>query len=194
MTTSLQKLSTFKGRKGPLLLIIMDGVGIGKPEDFNAVHVAKMPFLNKAKSSPLFRLLRAHGKAVGMPTDEDMGNSEVGHNALGAGRIFDQGAALVEQAVQSGALFRGETWKWVAESNTLHFIGLLSDGNVHAHIRHLEAMIAQADQDNVPVIRLHVLLDGRDVAEKSALVYLNRLSRFLAPFLAKGRDYKIASG
>ncbi len=196
----LNPLHHFKGRKGPVLLLIMDGVGIGPEKSSNAVFHAKMPFLKSASHSPLYRHLKAHGRAVGMPTDEDMGNSEVGHNALGAGRVFDQGASLVESAVQTGALFQGETWNeaitnCIQAGSTLHFIGLLSDGNVHAHIRHLEAMLTQAAQANVSRVRIHVLLDGRDVAEKSALLYLDRLSETLASInQTEGYNYQIASG
>ncbi len=196
---NLSRLKNFKGRQGPLLLIIMDGIGLGKPVDTNAVYMAKTPVLDRLMASPLYRQLRAHGRAVGMPTDEDMGNSEVGHNALGAGRIFDQGASLVQSAIDSGALFEGESWKQALQyvidhTSTLHFIGLLSDGNVHAHIRHTIAMLEKAAQQGVSTVRLHVLLDGRDVAQKSALMYLDQLETVLARLNGAGCDYRIASG
>ncbi len=197
---SLQPLQVFSGRPGPLLLIIMDGVGIGPDVPSNAVYMAKMPFLNKLKTSPLYRQLKAHGKAVGMPTDDDMGNSEVGHNALGAGRIFDQGASLVQTAIETQALFQGKTWKDSVQNSinhhsTLHFIGLLSDGNVHAHINHLIAMLHKAAEAGVQTIRVHALLDGRDVAEKSALEYLDRLENELsAVTMLYGCDAAVASG
>ncbi len=187
-------------RKGPVLLIIMDGVGLGKPESGNAVHMAKMPVLDRLMTQPLYRTLRAHGRAVGMPSDEDMGNSEVGHNALGAGRVFDQGATLVQNAIRSGALYEGETWKAAVanvleKSTTLHFIGLLSDGNVHAHIDHLLSMTEKAAIAGVKTMRVHVLLDGRDVGERSALMYLDQLESHLQGLEATyGVSAKIASG
>jgi C-terminal peptidase prc len=105
--------------------------------------------LGLAEAARALHPLKAHGTAVGMPSDEDMGNSEVGHNAIGAGRVFSQGASLVENAINSGALFEGATWKElianvVQHGTQLHFIGLLSDGNVHSHIRHLFAMLQRA--------------------------------------------------
>jgi len=189
----------FKGRPGPLLLIVMDGVGIGKPEPGNAVYNAKMPVLNELMQSKLYTHLKAHGTAVGMPSDEDMGNSEVGHNALGAGRIFAQGARLVAEAVSDGRLFEGETWKKVVshvleKNSTLHLIGLLSDGNVHAHIDHTEALINEAAKAHVKQLRLHVLLDGRDVEGCSGLTYLERIESVLSQKREQGLDYKIGSG
>ncbi|MGE4169548.1 MAG: 2,3-bisphosphoglycerate-independent phosphoglycerate mutase [Candidatus Margulisiibacteriota bacterium] len=200
MKTTLNPLSRFKGRKGPLLLIIMDGIGLGKPEPDNAVYSAKMPVLNRLMAQPLFTKLKAHGTAVGMPSDEDMGNSEVGHNALGAGRIFAQGASLVKDAIESGSLFKGETWQAAAHQakankSVLHFIGLLSDGNVHAHIDHLLAMLSKAAEQGVQTARIHTLLDGRDVAEKSALLYLKTLEDHLAKLNTQfDCDYRVASG
>jgi 2,3-bisphosphoglycerate-independent phosphoglycerate mutase len=127
-----------------------------------------------------------------------MGNSEVGHNALGAGRVFDQGAKLVSAAIESGAIFRGDAWKKAldrtASGGTLHFIGLLSDGNVHSHIDHLFAMLDKCAADGVAKVRVHVLLDGRDVGEKSALSYTGPLEAKLKELSASGRDYRVASG
>ena len=91
---SLKKLTEFHGRKGPLLLIILDGVGIGKRDASDGVFMARTPCLDRLMKSPLYTTLKAHGKAVGMPSDSDMGNSEVGHNALGAGRVFEQGGGF----------------------------------------------------------------------------------------------------
>ncbi len=141
----------------------------------------------------------AHGVAVGLPSDEDMGNSEVGHNAMGAGRIIEQGARLVNAAIKSGAIFEGETWKRIAErcgkGGALHLIGLLSDGNVHSHEQHLFALIRRADADGFADVCVHALLDGRDVPETSALDYVDRLEALLAEINAKGdRRYVIASG
>ena len=103
--------TTFPGRPGPLLLIIMDGVGIGKHDESDGVFMARTPTLDKYFQSPLFTTLQAHGKAVGLPTDDDMGNSEVGHNALGAGRIFAQGAKLVNHSIATGEIYQTDLWK-----------------------------------------------------------------------------------
>ncbi len=196
---SLKKLDKFTGRKGPLLLIIMDGIGIGKEYEGNAVYLAKTPNLDKLFKSKLFTTLQAHGTAVGLPSDEDMGNSEVGHNALGAGRVFAQGAKRVNIAIEDGSMFEGETWKKLISNclnhnSTLHFIGLLSDGNVHSHIDHLFAMIKKASENGIKKLRVHTLLDGRDVPEKSALKYIDMLESNLDMYRAKGLDYRIASG
>ncbi len=195
MALTLNKLSAFHGRKGPLLLIIMDGIGIGKNDDSNAVYLADTPVLDRLLASPLKTQLRAHGTAVGLPSDEDMGNSEVGHNAIGAGRVFSQGAKLVDSAIESKKLFATPIWNDVIQRPTVHFIGLLSDGNVHSHIKQLFALIQNCADRGVRRLRLHPLLDGRDVGEKTALVYLEQTESFLAGLnAAKGVDYRIASG
>ena len=200
MSQQLKKLKNFNGRPGPLLLIVMDGVGLGKRDESDGVFLAKTPCLDELFKSKLFTTLKAHGTAVGMPTDEDMGNSEVGHNALGAGRVFAQGATLVSNAIKSGAIFKTPLWARLvagakAEPHVFHFIGLLSDGNVHSHIDHLIAMVRQCANEGVKRVRLHVLLDGRDVYEKSALQYLEKIETLLKQLNQDyGLDYCIASG
>jgi 2,3-bisphosphoglycerate-independent phosphoglycerate mutase len=136
---------------------------------------------------------------VGLPSDSDIGNSEVGHNAIGAGRIFDQGAKLVQKAVSSGSLYSGEAWKKALAnvsktSGTLHFIGLLSDGNVHSHEDHLYSMLRAAKKDGCKKVRVHVLFDGRDVGEKSAEIYVERLEKVLAELASPDFDCMVASG
>ena len=147
--------------EGPLCLVILDGVGLGPRDAGNAWHLAETPFLDRLMEAPLRGRLRAHGRAVGMPSDGDMGNSEVGHNAIGAGRVFDQGAKLVGQAIETGSLFQGETWSWLMEAcqagGTLHLIGLWSDGNVHSHIDHVDALVEAALGQGAKV-RMHPLL------------------------------------
>jgi 2,3-bisphosphoglycerate-independent phosphoglycerate mutase len=197
---TLKKHASFAGVTGPVLICVMDGVGCGRHDDGDAVWLARKPNLDFLASQPAVTALTAHGTAVGMPSDADMGNSEVGHNALGAGRTFDQGAKLVDDAIKSGALFKGETWqalcaRCVAHQTPLHFIGLLSDGNVHSHIDHLLAMLQQAAANGVKRARVHILLDGRDVSETSALLYVDRLEQLLTKLNATaGNDYRIASG
>ncbi|MCO4760895.1 MAG: 2,3-bisphosphoglycerate-independent phosphoglycerate mutase [Myxococcales bacterium] len=185
--------------RGPLVIAIMDGVGIGRKDEGDAVFQADTPHLDALWQQPGTRHLRAHGQAVGLPSDGDMGNSEVGHNALGAGRVVRQGAALVNDAFASGALFSGDCWQWLtadlAQSGaTLHLCGLLSDGNVHAHIDHVFALIDGAAAAGVHRVRIHALADGRDVADPSYERYLTALDAHLAPHVAAGLDYRLASG
>jgi 2,3-bisphosphoglycerate-independent phosphoglycerate mutase len=195
----LKKNNKFRGRKGPLVLVIMDGFGIGKRNQGNAIYLARTPHLDELKKNYLNTTLKAHGKAVGLPSDKDMGNSEVGHNALGAGRIFDQGAKLVNNAIETGKIFNTEIWAKLIEKpryekKTLHCIGLLSDGNVHSHIDHLFTIIEKANTLDIKKVRVHILLDGRDVPATSALIYVDKLEHFLDQFRQKGMDYRIASG
>ena len=143
--------------------------------------------------------LRAHGTAVGLPSDDDMGNSEVGHNALGSGQVFAQGAKLVSQSIESGKMFESETWKALignvkSNNSTLHFLGLFSDGNVHSHIDHLKAMIVEAKKEGIQKVRIHILIDGRDVGETSALEYIDPFEDFISGLRAPDFDIKIASG
>ncbi len=194
----LQK-SNFEGPAGPVLLIIMDGVGVGHGDEGDMVARASTPTLDWLKENGLYTTLKAHGRAVGMPSDDDMGNSEVGHNAIGAGRVFDQGALLVKNAAASGAMFDSETWHDLTDDlssdNALHLIGLLSDGNVHSHIDVLFTIIKQAQQQNICKVRVHTLLDGRDVPPTSALEYIDQLENLLSEINSAGDfDYAIASG
>ncbi len=199
MAEALKKLSNFDGVKGPVLTVVMDGVGLAPVTDGNAVANAYTPTLDMLmKNYPMVKL-KAHGTAVGLPSDDDMGNSEVGHNALGAGQVFAQGAKLVSNSIESGKMFASDTWKAlisnVKESGgTLHFLGLFSDGNVHSHIDHLKAMIRQAKEEKVSRVRLHILIDGRDVGETSALEYIRPFEEFLNGLRDDSFDICIASG
>ena len=194
----LVKSSRFAACSGPLVTVILDGVGISPREDGDAVKTARTPTLDQLMANyPMIRL-RAHGTAVGMPSDEDMGNSEVGHNAFGAGRVFAQGAKLVNESIASGNLWKGKAWNEVIGAakagKTLHFIGLFSDGNVHSHIDHLKAMLVQAKSEGVTRARIHILLDGRDVGETSALEYVDPFEAFLSDLRGPSFDVAIASG
>ncbi len=199
MVDALKKAAWFPGRKGPVLLVIMDGVGYGKYADGDAVKAACTPNLDWFLANCPNTRLKAHGVAVGLPSDADMGNSEVGHNAMGAGRVFDQGAKLVSNSIESKKMFSDKGWTEIAENvlknnSTLHFLGLLSDGNVHSHINHLKAMMEHAAEQGIRRIRVHILLDGRDVGETSALDYVIPFEAFLKELQAKGCDARIASG
>ena len=199
---SLEPLSSFSGVEGPVLLVVMDGVGVGRGDEGDAVQLARTPTLDRLREGLggcLYRELAAHGKAVGLPSDDDMGNSEVGHNALGAGQVFDQGAKRVNAAFESGEVFEGEVWKRMVErvresGEPMHFIGLLSDGNVHSHIDHLLALLKQCAEEKLEKARVHVLLDGRDVPETSALEYVEQLEAVLKELQEAGFDYRVASG
>ena len=195
----LQKLQSFKGVQGPVLTIVMDGVGLAPDTISNAVAGAYTPTLDMLMAKYPMVSLKAHGVAVGLPSDDDMGNSEVGHNALGAGQVFAQGAKLVSNSIESGKMFASATWQELianikANNSTLHFMGLFSDGNVHSHIDHLKAMIEHAKADAVKTVRVHILLDGRDVGETSAPDYILPFEDFLASLNDATFDAKIASG
>jgi len=196
----LKKSKNFPGPEGPVVLAILDGVGIGKYEEGDIVRKANTPTLDWLAANSLTSRLKAHGTAVGMPSDDDMGNSEIGHNAIGCGRVFEQGASLVNHAIADGVLFNGDVWKELIETvithnSKLHFIGLLSDGNIHSHIDHLEALLAEAKKQGVKQACVHILLDGRDVPPTSALEYVDRLENFLAALSEDSEiDFAIASG
>ena len=197
----LAKHPSFPGVEGPVLVVVMDGVGIGRRDEGDAVWVARTPNLDALPTleGSVTVPLAAHGTAVGLPSDGDMGNSEVGHNAIGAGCVHDQGAKRVQLAIESGEIFEGQVWKdavaQVLESGEpLHFIGLLSDGNVHSHQDHLHAMLRRAAEEGVTRARVHALLDGRDVGERSAPQYVEPLEALLAELSEGERDYRVASG
>ncbi len=185
--------------EGPVVLLILDGVGEGAGDEFDAVALARTPNLDLLRSTGLAASLRAHGTAVGLPSDADIGNSEVGHNIMGAGRVFDQGAKCVDYAIKTGTLWDGH-WKTLtgrvrAGGAALHLMGLLSDGNVHSHEAHLHALIRRADKEGLPRVYVHALLDGRDVPDRTSPVYIERLETLLGQIRDKGgRDYRIASG
>ncbi|MBT8419687.1 MAG: 2,3-bisphosphoglycerate-independent phosphoglycerate mutase [Gammaproteobacteria bacterium] len=195
----LKKHPKFPGVEGPVVVIVMDGIGVTTNQVGNAIYQANTPVLDRLFSDYQHTVLKAHGTAVGMPSDDDMGNSEVGHNAMGAGQVYNQGASLVNDAIASEDLFKGEAWKDVVtnakEHNaTLHFLGLFSDGNVHSHIEHLKAMILRAKQEGQKRVRIHILLDGRDVPETSALEYVEPFEQFLSEVNGTDFDICIASG
>ena len=174
MNYKLQPHPNFSGRKGPLVLIILDGVGIGKDYEGNAFTRAKTTNLNnwiqQTKEKNLYTQLQAHGTAVGLPTDDDMGNSEVGHNAIGSGQIYHQGAMLVNESIASGRIKESDTWKKLIvepakQNHTIHFSAYFP----------METFISTSN--NFFFTRLHspsrgkkfacTLLDGRDVAPDS---------------------------
>ena len=199
MELKLNKLIGFEPRKGPVLLVIMDGIAFGKQDESDGVYLARTPTLDKLLQLPNQTKLKAHGTAVGLPTDDDMGNSEVGHNALGAGRVFAQGAKLVNKSIESGGIFESENWEKVIEKGieggTVHLLGLLSDGNVHSHIEQLFTLIRKCADSGVSKLRVHALLDGRDVPGRSAPKYIKSTEELFREIsVEKGFDYNFGSG
>lgn len=183
--------------KRPVVLVIMDGVGLSDNKAGNAVAAAHMPTLEYLIENGAYTTLKAHGLAVGLPSDDDMGNSEVGHNAIGSGQIYSQGAKLVNEAIATKDIYDTDTWKTAAnisEDNTMHFIGLLSDGNIHSHIDHLLSLVENAKASGVKKVRIHALTDGRDTPETSALIYVDKLESFLDTLNDDSFDARIASG
>lgn len=198
MTLSLKKHAKFAGRNGPVVILVADGVGVAPAGPSNAVTEANTPTLDKLAAQTLYTELAAHGTAVGLPSDDDMGNSEVGHNALGAGRIFAQGAKLVNQAIDSGEVYQTSVWQDAiahGRNNTLHLLGLHSDGNIHAHTQHLYALMRKAAEQGVTECCIHILLDGRDVAARSALIYIEQTEAVIDEINAQyDSNFRIASG
>lgn len=210
MNFNLEKLPNYSGIKGPLLLIILDGFGAFKKKSDgypgNAIDIAQPKNITRLlENEKIVTYLKAHGTAVGMPSDDDQGNSEVGHNAMGAGRVFSQGASLVDNAINDRNLFEGETWKEMIDNalthkTPVHLIGLVSDGNVHSNISHLLALISECDKRDIEEVYVHGLLDGRDVPPLSALRYFGEVQDFLWSLRLqalkdnKKRRYYIASG
>jgi len=190
MSSLLRPHSRQVAPKGPVVLVVMDGIGRGAGDEADAVSIAATPTMDRLWVPGVRAELCAHGKAVGLPSDDDMGNSEVGHNALGAGKVYAQGSMLVGRAIKSGAIFEGETWNQVVargiRGGAVHFLGLLSDGNVHSHLDHLEAMLGRAAKAGCKKLYVHALLDGRDVGPTTALEYVDRTERFLAGLRQSG--------
>ncbi|KAJ6803548.1 2,3-bisphosphoglycerate-independent phosphoglycerate mutase [Iris pallida] len=182
-----------------IAVVVLDGWGEANPDKYNCIHVADTPTMDSLKKGApdRWRLVRAHGTAVGLPTEDDMGNSEVGHNALGAGRIYAQGAKLVDLALASGKIYEGEGFNYIKESfgqGTLHLIGLLSDGGVHSRLDQLQLLLKGASERGAKKIRVHILTDGRDVLDGSSVGFVETLENDLSQLRSKGVDAQIASG
>lgn len=187
---------------GPVVLVVMDGVGLSLKRSGNAVRQAHLDFLNRAMLNYLNIPLAASGEAVGIMPGQ-MGNSEVGHNALGSGQIIKQGVAQVEEAFATGDVWTSKAWRGAMKhlgagndkpvtNHTLHFAGIFSDGGVHSDIKHLEQMIQRAYDEGIRKIRIHCVFDGRDVSPQSEPKYIERLESFCKKF--NDADFRIASG
>lgn len=182
---------------GPVVLAVLDGVGLRSEIAGNAVKQAHTEFLNYAVGNYKTTALSASGEAVGI-LPNTMGNSEVGHNALGSGQIIEQGISSINKAFETGEIWESPVWKDIItrlkeRDSTLHFSGIFSDGNVHSSVYHLERMIEQAHAEGVKHIRIHLVLDGRDTPPQSSLQYIGELEAFINAF-PDHPDYRIASG
>jgi 2,3-bisphosphoglycerate-independent phosphoglycerate mutase len=180
-------------------VIVLDGWGEASADQYNCIHRAETPVMDSLKNGApeKWTLVKAHGTAVGLPSDDDMGNSEVGHNALGAGRIFAQGAKLVDAALESGKIWEDEGFNYIKDSfdeGTLHLIGLLSDGGVHSRLDQVQLLVKGASERGAKRIRLHILTDGRDVLDGSSVGFVETIENDLAQLREKGVDARIASG
>jgi len=181
----------------PVVLVILDGWGINPNPDANAVHEAAPPFYQSLLANYPHTTIDASGHAVGLP-DGQMGNSEVGHLNIGAGRVVYQELTRIARAISDGNFQKNDVLRSTMQAtssnnSTFHLLGLLSDGGVHSHIDHFAAILEMAHQQGVQRLRVHPFLDGRDVPPKSALIYIERLEKMLLGFAPEGADWKIAS-
>ncbi len=206
---------------GPIVLAVLDGVGLAPDSVGNAVSKARTSFLGRAARDYLHIALDASGEAVGLLPGQ-MGNSEVGHNTMGSGRAIKQGIAHIEEAFANGSVFNSDAWKgaitrvlsenkhkevnnrdkldnsknpWYnveIDTATLHFAGIFSDGGVHSHISHLEQMVEQAYKEGVRKMRVHAIFDGRDVEPQAEPKYIRRFEDFVKRF--PDANIRIASG
>ncbi len=165
--------------KRPVLLIVMDGWGMGSGGPGDAVSQADTPVFDRLWKKYAHTQLLTHGPYVGLPSGNDMGGSEVGHLTMGAGRILEQGPTRINNAIADGSFFQSEALLQVMKvaqmDHTLHLIGLLSDGNIHSHLSHFRALVNHAFEQGIKRLRVHALLDGRDVGIQTAQKYVCEL-------------------
>ena len=166
--------------KKTVALVIMDGYGKSDITNGNAVVMAETPNIDKLQAKYPTTLINASGRRVGLP-DGLMGNSEVGHLNMGAGRVVYQDISMIDKAIEDGEFFKNDAFKGAMESlgedNSLHLVGLLSDGGVHSTIRHLFALMDMAKRRNVKNVYIHAITDGRDVAPDSAIKYIELVEK-----------------
>ena len=170
--------------KKPVMLMILDGWGIAPPGPFNAAYVAKTPHLDSYFANYPHTQLGASGLDVGLP-DGQMGNSEVGHLNIGAGRVIYQELTRITKSIEDGDFFTNPALTSAMadareKHSSLHLLGLVSDGGVHSHLKHLVALVEMAKRQGVEKVFIHAFLDGRDVPPQSAVGYLNELDAELA--------------
>ena len=195
---SLQQ--NFSGR-GPLIHVVLDGWGVGAPDETNAIHQAALPIMDRLRQNFPYTQLWTHGKYVGLPSENDLGGSEVGHMTMGAGIIKQQGPTLIRKLIQSGDFFKIPALSKIIKNclnhdTPLHLLGLLSDGNIHSHLDHMQAIVRHAFQAGIRCCYVHALLDGRDVGVQSALTYTEPFEKLFAELKEQRAeiDYAFASG
>ena len=190
----------FSGRS-PLIHIVLDGWGVGEQNSTNAIYLANTPLINRLSKYSQYTELWTHGLHVGLPNENDLGGSEVGHMTMGAGMIKDQGPTLINQLINSGEFFDGPVLNQLIKNcnfndKPLHLLGLLSNGNIHSHVDHMEAIINHAFNAGIKRCYIHALLDGRDTKIQSALNFTEHFENLFAN-LKNQRfeiDYAFASG
>jgi len=198
---SLKSLrQNFFGR-GPLIHVVLDGWGVGVPDETNAIHQASLPVMDGLIQNNPYTQLWTHGKYVGLPSENDLGGSEVGHMTMGAGVIKQQGPTLIKELIQNGEFFEIPVLTKIIKNclnhdTPLHLLGLLSDGNIHSHQDHMLAIVRHAFQAGISRCYVHALLDGRDVGVQSALTYTEKFEKLFAELKEqRGEiDYAFASG
>ena len=180
----------------PVLLLILDGFGHRLDGDDNAIALARTPNWDRLRRDHPYGTIDASERAVGLPRGQ-FGNSEVGHLNIGAGRIVTQDISRIDLDLEEQRFAGNPAFTHAfaaARGHTLHILGLLSDGNVHSNISHLLAMLKKSREMGLKKVYCHILLDGRDVPETSALEYVVPFEAFLAELSTDGFDARIASG
>ncbi len=173
----------------PVCLIVLDGWGIAPPSPGNAITSARPKHIDTLWNDNPHTMLDAAGTAVGL-LPGFIGNSEVGHLHLGAGRLVKQDLSRITEAIKNGSFFKNKVLLAAMKRKTVHLLGLISDGGVHSHINHLFALIKMAHKCGVKKVFVHAITDGRDVPPKSALQYVKKVEKELAKY---NKDWKIAT-
>jgi len=197
----LKNLQQYFSGRGPLIHVVLDGWGVGAADETNAVNRANLPVMSRLIRGCPYTQLWTHGKYVGLPNEKDMGGSEVGHMTMGAGMVMEQGPTLIQNLLQSGEFFENPVLSRIIQNcverdTPLHLLGLLSNGNIHSHVDHTEAIIRHAFQSGIRRCYLHALLDGRDVGVQSALDFTEPFEKLFSELKGQrpGIDYAFASG
>ena len=198
---SLKNLQQYFSGRGPLIHVVLDGWGVGAADETNAVNRANLPVISRLIRGCPYTQLWTHGKYVGLPNEKDMGGSEVGHMTMGAGMVMEQGPTLIQNLFQSGEFFENPVLSRIIQNcvehdTPLHLLGLLSNGNIHSHVDHTEAIIRHAFQSGIRRCYLHALLDGRDAGVQSALDFTEPFEKLFSELKGQrpGIDYAFASG
>ena len=197
----LKNLQQYFSGRGPLIHVVLDGWGVGAADGTNAVNKANLPVMSRLIRGCPYTQLWTHGKYVGLPNEKDMGGSEVGHMTMGAGMVMEQGPTLIQNMLQSGEFFENPVLSRIIQNcverdTPLHLLGLLSNGNIHSHVDHTEAIIRHAFQSGIRRCYLHALLDGRDAGVQSALDFTEPFEKLFSELKGQrpGIDYAFASG